>query len=99
ALEPKQIEKKPYPPYIPLTDAQVEEIFKNDLKKQILKSSSNVAEANRTIALMNELFKDDMKRVTAAELKKPAEPVAAKPQVDKRTIGVKPKQPTKKPEG
>ncbi len=99
ALEPKQIEKKPYPPYIPLTDAQVEEIFKNDLKKQILKSSSNVAEANRTIALMNELFKDDMKRVTAAELKKPAEPVAAKPQVDKRTIGVKPKQPTKEPDG
>lgn len=98
AIEPKIEEKKPYPPYIPLTEAQVEEIFKNDLKKQILKSSSNATEANRTIALMNELFKEDIKRVTAADLKKTPGTVAAKPTINKRDVGIKPKQTIKESE-
>ncbi|HRS18233.1 MAG TPA: hypothetical protein P5243_01915 [Bacteroidales bacterium] len=98
AIEPKIEEKKPYPPYIPLTDAQVEEIFKNDLKKQILKSSSNVAEANRTIALMNELFKDDMKKVTTADFKKQSNKDSNKPEIDKREVGIKPKQTNKQVE-
>ena len=70
SIQPKVEEDKPYPPYIPLTDAQVEEIFKKDLKQQIMNSSSNPIEANRTLALMNEFFKEDFKRVSTTEMKK-----------------------------
>lgn len=95
SVQPIVEEKKPYPPFVPLTDAQVEEIFKRDLKKQILASSSNAAEANRTLALMNEFFKEDYKRVTAAEFKTgKEEPTVAvtTPPKDKMFFGSKPKQ-------
>lgn len=96
AVEPKPEVQKPYPPFIPLTDAQVEEIFKNDLKQQIVNSSSNVAEANRTLALMNEFFKEDFKRITSNDYKKETPKVVKK--TEPTMVAVAPPKKVKKEE-
>ncbi|MCQ2606509.1 MAG: hypothetical protein MJ204_08240 [Bacteroidales bacterium] len=77
---------KTYPAYVPLTDQQVEEIFRTELQKQVYASSSNVAEGNRTMRLMDEFFsKETIKNTTVAketpkkaEKAKEPEPVIAK---------------------
>lgn len=77
---------KTYPAYVPLTDQQVEEIFRTELQKQVYASSSNVAEGNRTMRLMDEFFSEETRRNTAIvketpkkkEKKKVEEPVIAK---------------------
>lgn len=56
---------KTYPAYVPLTDQQVEEIFRAELQKQVYASSSNVAEGNRTMRLMDEFFSEEAKKNTA----------------------------------
>ncbi|MCQ2958732.1 MAG: hypothetical protein MJ198_00890 [Bacteroidales bacterium] len=56
---------KTYPAYVPLTDQQVEEIFRTELQKQVYASSSNIAEGNRTMRLMDEFFSEETKKNTA----------------------------------
>ncbi len=55
---------KTYPAYVPLTDQQVDEIFRSELQKQVYASSSNVAEGNRTMRLMDEFFGEETRRNT-----------------------------------
>lgn len=62
---------KTYPAYVPLTDQQVEEIFRTELQKQVYASSSNVAEGNRTMRLMDEFFSEETKRNTAIAQQEP----------------------------
>lgn len=47
-----------YPPYIPLTQADIERIFKQEVEKQIQIMASTPQEANRLLGLMQEFFKD-----------------------------------------
>ena len=62
---------KTYPAYVPLTDQQVEEIFRTELQKQVYASSSNVAEGNRTMRLMDEFFSEETRRNTAIAQNEP----------------------------
>lgn len=85
---------KTYPAYVPLTDQQVEEIFRSELQKQVYASSSNVAEGNRTMRLMDEFFSEETKRNTAIvktepkkkEKKKVEEPIVAKEEPKKEVV-------------
>ncbi len=85
---------KTYPAYVPLTDQQVEEIFRAELQKQVYASSANVAEGNRTMRLMDEFFSEETRRNTAIaktepkkkEKKKVEEPVVAKEEPKKEPV-------------
>ncbi|MDR0941727.1 MAG: hypothetical protein LBM68_05825 [Bacteroidales bacterium] len=68
SIQPKSAENIYYPAFVPLTDEQVDEIFKRDLRKQIIASSANAAEANRTLALMNDLFNENYRNIASGEM-------------------------------
>ncbi|MDR1761596.1 MAG: hypothetical protein LBR55_04030 [Bacteroidales bacterium] len=68
SIQPKSADNIYYPSFVPLTDEQVDEIFKRDLRKQIINSSANVAEANRTLALMNDLFNENYRNIAANDM-------------------------------
>ena len=82
SIQPKNIDNIYYPAFVPLTNEQVDEIFKRDLRKQIIASSANAAEANRTLALMNDLFKENHKNIAANDTPQKKEPL---PQLPKQT--------------
>ncbi len=71
SIQPKTADGIYYPSFVPLTDEQVDEIFKRDLRKQIIASSANAAEANRTLALMNDLFNDNYRNIASNEMQAP----------------------------
>ncbi|MCL2328469.1 MAG: hypothetical protein FWC39_08145 [Bacteroidetes bacterium] len=81
SIQPKNIDNIYYPAFVPLTDEQVDEIFKRDLRKQIIASSANAAEANRTLALMNDLFNENYKNIASNEMPQKREPL---PQIPKQ---------------
>lgn len=94
---------KTYPAYVPLTDQQVEEIFRSELQKQVYASSSNIAEGNRTMRLMDEFFSEETRRNTAIaqetpkkkeKKKKQEEPVVKE---EKEEIAAEPVDLSKKP--
>ena len=71
SVEENEEGPKTYPAYVPLTDQQVEEIFRSELQQQVYASSSNVAEGNRTMRLMDEFFSEETKRKTAIAKEEP----------------------------
>lgn len=81
SIQPKSAENIYYPAFVPLTDEQVDEIFKRDLRKQIIASSANAAEANRTLALMNDLFNENYRNIASNEMPQQNQPL---PQVPKQ---------------
>lgn len=96
---------KTYPAYVPLTDQQVEEIFRTELQKQVYASSSNVAEGNRTMRLMDEFFSEETKKNTAIaketpkkkEKKKQEETVVAKEEPKQVEVAKEPIDLSQKP--
>lgn len=68
SIQPKNAESIYYPAFVPLTDEQVDEIFKRDLRKQVIASSANAAEANRTLALMNDLFNENYRNIASDDM-------------------------------
>lgn len=48
-----------YPPYVPLTQAQIEQIFKQEVENQIMLMADSPQEVSRLMGLMQEFFRDD----------------------------------------
>ncbi len=80
-----------YPAFVPLTQEQIDEIFRKDIEQQVIASSETTAEANRTLALMNEFFDEAFNPVTIV---KKEEPIIEQPVVAERKAAptVKPKE-------
>jgi hypothetical protein len=79
SIKPKTAEDMYYPSFVPLTDKEVDEIFKRDLRKQIIASSANAAEANRTLALMNDLFNENYRTIAAHDMPQKRQPAPQAP--------------------
>lgn len=90
---------KTYPAYVPLTDQQVEEIFRAELQKQVYASSSNIAEGNRTMKLMDEFFSEEAKKNTALVQTEPKKKEKKKKVEEPETVVAKEEpKPEQKPE-
>jgi len=74
------------PPYVPLTPEQVEEIFRKDIEKQVIALSDNANEANRTLALMNELFDKEFEEVKIADITPTPTTPEVEPEPPVRTV-------------
>ncbi len=57
ALNPEQ--ESEYPPYVPLTQEQIEQIFKQEVENQIILMADSPQEVSRLMGLMQEFFRDD----------------------------------------
>ena len=79
SIQPKSVDNIYYPSFVPLTDEQVDEIFKRDLRKQIIASSANAAEANRTLALMNDLFNENYRNIASGDIPQQKQPLPQLP--------------------
>ncbi len=84
-LEPEQTEE-PYPTYVPLTEEQVDSIFKQEIRKQIDLMAQSPAEKQELQSAMNDFFNETYVDEDVIQIPDDTEIPIAEPEPEERAV-------------